>query len=255
MHDTLGIVELFAAPGGAALQRLAGRRLGGASLLQWVVRRVSDSQRLDRVLLITDGSVQQQRLAELTPSDVRVFVADQPDGLSRVAAAMRKHPSEAIVRVGVANPFVDPVLIDSLVNSTRANPGCDYASYCFGDGRPAVLSKIGVFAEWCRSEAIFRADREAKDPTERQHATRYIFSHPELFQLRLLPSPPELDRDDLRLTIDVEEDWDHAQLIFDALGPDRIEWQRIAGLVDQQPDLRKRMAVLNRTAQPTAPTL
>ena len=37
------------------------------------------------------------------------------------------------------------------------------------------------------------------------------------------------------------------QEIFDALGPDSLDWQGIAGLLDQHPALRKRMADLNRT--------
>jgi spore coat polysaccharide biosynthesis protein SpsF (cytidylyltransferase family) len=52
----------------------------------------------------------------------------------------------------------------------------------------------------------------------------------------------------VRLTIGGEEDWEHAQAIYDALGPDEMSWQRIAGLLDQQPELRQRMAVLNRSA-------
>ena len=64
--------------------------------------------------------------------------------------------------------------------------------------------------------------------------------------MRLLPAPSGLDRDDLRLTIESEEDWEHAQVIFEALGPEELDWQRIAGLLRGQPRLRQRMAVLNR---------
>ena len=49
-----------------------------------------------------------------------------------------------------------------------------------------------------------------------------------------------------RLGIDVEEDWENVQLIVDALGPESLEWQRIAGLLEQHPAIRQRMAVLNR---------
>jgi len=48
------------------------------------------------------------------------------------------------------------------------------------------------------------------------------------------------------LTVDIEEDWDHALAIFEALGPEAMDWQRIAKLLDHQPDLRRRMAALNR---------
>ncbi len=74
----------------------------------------------------------------------------------------------------------------------------------------------------------------------------YLYGHPEKFKVRLIPLPAELDREDLRLTIDGEEDWEHAQVIYDALGHDDWDWQRITELLDGQPALRKRMAVLNR---------
>ena len=57
-----------------------------------------------------------------------------------------------------------------------------------------------------------------------------------------------MDRDDVRLTIDSHEDWEHAQEILEALGPERLDWQGIAGLLHHQPGMRQRMAVLNREA-------
>ena len=56
---------------------------------------------------------------------------------------------------------------------------------------------------------------------------------------------PLLDRDDLRLRIDREEDWDHLREITEAVDIQDCDWQRIAGLLDGQPALRKRMARLN----------
>jgi spore coat polysaccharide biosynthesis protein SpsF (cytidylyltransferase family) len=93
-----------------------------------------------------------------------------------------------------------------------------------------------------------RADREAKRPAERELVTAPVYAHPETYRTRLMRIPAEMDRHDLRLRLDCEEDWDHAQVIYDALGSQEWDWQRIAGLLDGQPALRKRMAVLNRHA-------
>jgi spore coat polysaccharide biosynthesis protein SpsF (cytidylyltransferase family) len=119
-------------------------------------------------------------------------------------------------------------------------------SYCSRDGRPAILSPVGVYAEWFRSAALRRVARAARSRVDREQVTRYIYSHPEEFNLRLIPAPAEIDRDDVRLTVDIEEDWDHALAIFEALGPEALDWQRIADLLDHQPAMRRRMAVLNR---------
>ena len=83
--------------------------------------------------------------------------------------------------------------------------------------------------------------------------TPYFYSHPEKFNLRLIPAPPEIDREDVRLTVDLDEDWDHALAIYEALGPEWLDWQRIARLLDHQPALRSRMAVLNRVQSAPGP--
>ncbi len=250
MLDTLGIVQIRLEGGdrmaASRLETLARRNLGGKSLLEWVVRRVTDCQQLDGVIALAADEPEYHRLARLVPPDVPVFLSKQRHPLGRLAAALREYPARSIVRVGIDSPFVDPALIDRLVITAAAHPECDYVGYCSRDGQAGVRSRIGVFAEWCRAKAVFRAEREVTDAEDRCDVTRYVCSHPELFQLRLIPIPDGLDRDDVRLTIREEDDWDHAQAIVEALGPESLDWQRIAGLLDHQPALRKRMAVLNR---------
>jgi spore coat polysaccharide biosynthesis protein SpsF len=244
MFKTLGIVQ--ARLGSTRLKGKVARRLGGKSLLEWVVRRVTDCQRLDAVIVATGDDPAGYVLAELVPADVPLFVGSEHDVLARFAAALEQYPAKSVVRVCADNPFVDPVLIDRLVRTADLHPECDYISYCSHGGRPAILSAVGVYAEWCSTEALLQAHSEATDPADREHVTRYMYSHPERFQVRLIPAPTQLDRDDVRLTVDLDEDWEHAQAIYEALGPEELDWQRIAELLDGQPDLRSRMAVLNR---------
>jgi spore coat polysaccharide biosynthesis protein SpsF len=243
MLNTLGIVEVRCEAG--QVNSKIGRKLGGKSLLELVVRRVTDCLRLDAVVVLA-GANQSHRIRQLVPPDVSVFTPTQRDPLARFAATLDEFETRSVVRVSAEHPFVDPVLIDRLVSTADLHPNCDYISYCCADGRPAILTQVGLLAEWCSADALRRADRQAKRPGDREHVTGFLYAHPELFNVRLIPLPIELDRDDLRLKVDVEEDWDHAQVIYEALGPDEWDWRRIADLLDGQPDLRKRMAVLNR---------
>jgi spore coat polysaccharide biosynthesis protein SpsF len=244
MSATLGIVE---APYCKAVPAYAGRRFGNKSLLEWIVRRVTDSLLLDQVVIVTDRE-QSELIERLAPPDVDVFVGSQSDSLGRVAAAVRHFDADQVVRVPICCPFVDPELIDRLVCTAGATPNCDYIGYFSLDGRPAVLSRVGLFGEWCSARAIGRANSLAKTASDRSNALQYVFSHPELFQLRFIPIPEKLDRCDVRLTIEGDEDWDIAHLIFEALGPERLDWQRIVGLLDEHPALRARMASLNEAA-------
>ena len=243
MLKTLAIVQLCR---GDRLAHDVTRRLAGKPLLEWVVRRVTDCQRLDGVIVALGNSPRDREIARLVPPDVPVFYGPAEDALSRYVAALREYPAEAVVRVCTENLFIDPVLVDRLVSTADAHRECDYVSYCSKTGKPAILAPLGVFAEWCRADALRRAHRETSDPLDRELVTRYLYSHPEKFQVRLIPVPPEFDRADVRLTIESEEDWDHVQAIFEALGPEALDWQAIAGLLDQHPQLRMRMAAMNR---------
>jgi spore coat polysaccharide biosynthesis protein SpsF len=243
MLKTLGIVEAcYRSP---PERSKASRRLGGKSVLEWVVRRATDCQQLSGVIVATSEDTENQFIAKLVPLDVPVFVAKKPDPLACLAAALEEYPAEAAVRIGTDCPFIDSTLIDRLVVTAESHPECDYVGYCSRDGRPAVHAPVGVYAEWFRAAAFRRAARRARAPLDREQPTRYLYSHPEKFRLRLIPVPEQIDRDDVRLCVDIEEDFDHAVAIFEALGPE-LDYQRIANLLHHQPAIRSRMAALNR---------
>lgn len=242
---TLGIVQAcFQSP---SFRANAMRRLGGQSLLEWVIRRVTDSAQLGGVIVVADGTEEQETLRRVVPKDVPVVAHDAPDMLERLARALENYPAESVVRVRGDNLFIDPALIDRLVTAAEAIPECDYATYASRDGQPAVLSPVGIYAEWFRVRAVHRAHRLAREPGDRDEVTRYLYLQAKKFNVHLIPAPAEIDREDVRLTLAHDEDWDHALAIYDALGPESLDWQRIAGFLNHQPALRKRMAVLNRS--------
>lgn len=231
VHQTLGIVQ----PRGGAppWNDLLARKLGGYSWLAWVVHRLADCQRLDRVIVVIGDSPDERALAELVPPNVPVVVGQRKDVLSRFVTALDEFPAHAVVRVCADSPLIDPVLIDRLVADAEGHPRADYISYSSRDGSPVVQSSLGILAEWCRASSLRRADREALDPLDRAEVTRFLYTHPERFQVRLLPAPPQLDREDVRLALNFAEDWERAETIFETLGPDRLDWRRVAGLVDR----------------------
>lgn len=244
MSKTLAVVQ--ASRGAGPADPRIFRKIGGKSLFEWLVRRTTDCQRVDGVMVVLGRHAEDQLLRELIPADVPTYGGCERDPLGRICGAARSVQATSIVRVCADNPYADPTLIDRLVGAAVEHPACDYISYCTSDGAPAILSPVGVFAEWCSVAALEQADREAHLTVDRDDATRYLYSHPERFHVRLLPAPPELTRDDVRLKVDVEEDFEHAQVIFETLGTDEFDWQQIAGLLDAQPTIRQRMLALNQ---------
>jgi spore coat polysaccharide biosynthesis protein SpsF (cytidylyltransferase family) len=251
MVTTLAVVEVHPAieemPPGSPLAGIARRRFGGKSLLEWVVRRVSEAERISGIIVLAGDDALAKSLCASCPPDARVFHATADDALGRLAEAVRMFPCKGLVRLNVSNAFIDPDLIDRLIVAAVSS-GCDYASFSFGDGRPVIESKLGVFAEWCHPDAVLRADRLATHWSDRAEATRYLYSQPDQFSLHMMAVPPQLDRDDVRLAIHDEEDWEEVQDILDALGPESLDWQFITALLDRQPHIRARMQQRNRAA-------
>jgi spore coat polysaccharide biosynthesis protein SpsF len=243
---TLGIVHVPRQSGG--VETKIARKLGGTSLLEWVIRRISDCQQLSGVMVVAGDPAADDALDQLVPPDVPRFSGPQTDALARFVAAADQCGARSIVRVCAHAPFVDPVLVDRLVVAAD-KAQCDYLGYCRGDGRPAMHSQVGLVAEWCSCEALGEADRRMARSPRRDHPAACLLSHPEKFRVRLMPLPASLDRDDVRLRVELEEDWEHAQVIYDALAHDEWDWQRVARLLDHQPALRKRMAALNRASE------
>ncbi len=245
MLSTLGVVQV---PPSSTLPTLkANRGFEGKSLLEWVVRRVTDSERLDGVIVVAPAGPQGDVISDLVPPDVPLFQSSRSDALGQLADALVHYPCAGVVRVGNDQPFVDPDSIDQLVCRAIEYPNCDYIGYCLRDGRPTIQSSLGMFAEYFKTKALLTADREARHAQDRDQATNYLYSRPERFAVRMIRVPNALDRHDVRLRIDTAEDWENAQQIVDALGDEHLDWQRIAGLLAQQPALRQRMAALNQS--------
>lgn len=247
MLRTLGIVQ--ASAGSTTALRKLRRSIGGQSVLGWVVRRVTDAARIDGVIVLVGDADDHRAILHLVPLDVPVFACQASDPTERFVRALEKFPAEAVVRVQADNLFVDPALIDRLVCAAESQPRCDYASYASRDGTPAILSSVGIYAEWFRAKSFRRAALAASDPADRQLVTRPLYANREQFRVLFLRAPEEIDREDVRLSVEAEEDWDHVETIFDALGPERLDWQRIARLLDHHPELRRRMAALNQTCR------
>ncbi|HEV3007029.1 MAG TPA: NTP transferase domain-containing protein [Pirellulales bacterium] len=226
MTSTIGIVCVPSPSGQSGNKHV--RKFGSRPLLELVVRRLTDCQRLDRVLVVAGKELDGGPLADLVPPDVPIYLSNRPDSLGRLACAIEATGARAVVRIEAEHPFVDPILIDRLVTTAESHPRCDYIGFCFRDGRPVIHSPLGTFAEWFQADALRRADREAIMSDDRDQITRFFCSRPERFRLRFIPVPAALEIDNVRLSVDDHESWEHAQTIYDWMGPEGLDWRSIA---------------------------
>ena len=101
--------------------------LGGRSLLDWVVTRVSRCRLVDKVIVATTQEPLDDRLVrECERLGVDVKRGPTNDVLARFVAAIRDESADAVVRICADNPFVDPGCVDQVIREYRES-GSDYA--------------------------------------------------------------------------------------------------------------------------------
>ena len=166
----------------------------------------------------------------LSTTEGRPFVrGSETDLLSRYIAAARASDAETIVRITSDCPLIDP--------------GCDRRDRGGLPGGGRRLCEHGDAAAdlparaRCRGgptrAALERADREDRDPAWREHATPYLYRHPELF--RTLRVAAEDDHADERWTLDTPEDYALIVRIYETLGRDDFTWREALAVVEANP--------------------
>lgn len=200
----------------ATSTRLPGKvclPLGGRTLLDQVIVRVSRTRGVDRVCVaVPEGAVQEPvvALAAAHPG-VRVVRGPEDDVLERTALAARACGATRVLRVTSDCPLYDPA-VGAAVLGLQEALGVPFASTALESGFP-----IGLDAEVVTREALELARREATDAYEREHVTPWLWRNPDRFRAAYLDRSP--DRHGWRLAVDTREDLEVVSALYEALGP------------------------------------
>jgi len=138
----------------------------------------------------------------------KLLTGSKEDVLERYCDAIRRFGPDWVIRATGDNPFVFADAATALAAETDA-AGAQYGGYAdlpYGAGVEAVAA-----------EALLRAEREAREPAEREHVCPYLYGHPELFSLYRPRAPLRWNRRDLRLTVDTRQDYESALLLHERL--------------------------------------
>jgi spore coat polysaccharide biosynthesis protein SpsF len=201
---------------GVILQaRLSSTRLPGKALMELcgerLLYRVMEAlNRVDaalRVLACPDSC-----LAAFGPLAERagfeISGGPEEDVLARYCMAARRFGIDRVIRATGDNPFVF-ARAAAAINAEAEELDADYAAYA---GLP-----YGAGVESVKSEALFRAEREAPDGPAREHVCPYIYGRPELFTLHRPLAPREWRGQNMRLTVDTAADFSRAEALCGTL--------------------------------------
>jgi len=195
--------------------RLDSSRLNGKALLPLgdrpIVFRVMEALAFlpyeKKILACPEDSV--SAFAPLAEEAGFILVpGPKEDVLARYCLAIRKSGADRVVRAVADSPFV---FIDAAraIDGEAVALGADYSGY---SGIP-----IGAGVESVASEALLRAEMEARAPDEREHVCPYLYKHPEIFRLHRPLAPRRWQGQEYRITVDTREDYERAVSLYGRL--------------------------------------
>lgn len=200
-------VVLQARMGSTRLPGKALLPLGGSTLVEQAMARLALVPAEARVLATDEASA-----AALAPAAERrgfaLLVGPADDVLARYCLAIRRFGIDLVIRATGDNPLVSHELA-SLLLERVLRVASDYAGFV---GMP-----VGMGVEVIRSDALLRAEAEAREAPEREHVCPYLYGHPELFLIDQPDAPPAYVLEGARVTVDTEADYDDVLRIFGAL--------------------------------------
>jgi spore coat polysaccharide biosynthesis protein SpsF len=213
--------------------RLPGKvlaEIAGRTMLERVVARARAARRVPRVVVATSVASEDDRVAALCRElGIDVFRGSESDVLDRFAGAASRFAGDPIVRLTADCPLLDPGVVDAVV-ARYEEGGVDYAANINPPTYPD-----GLDTEVFSAEALVRAAREARRPSEREHVTLYIRSHPESFRIANVRGPSDLSG--LRWTVDEPEDLEFVRAVYAALGEAEFGMEDVVRLLAEKPRL------------------
>ena len=187
--------------------RLPGKVLmpfHGKSIIQWVVERVKNATRLEKVIVsIPDTSDNDILESHLKAFNYVIFRGSEDDLVKRFYDASRRYPSDAIVRVCADNPLICPKEVDRLIDYFKMNE-CDYA---YNHIPLKNNYPDGLGAEICSAEILYRIHSKANKPSQREHVFNYIWDNQEQFKIKTFNPPDSLAHPELKFDVDTKEDY------------------------------------------------
>lgn len=227
--------------------RLPGKILrafhDGRSLLEVIIERLRSNRSGLPLHVATTDRKRDLPIVELCLTlDIPYYRGSEHDVLKRTIEAAQQFGCDRIIRVCADNPFINIDYLEELTKAADEN-GWDYICHSV-QGKPAMKTHFGLFAEYVKLSALHQVARKTENPLFREHVTNYIYTHEQEFRVRFLAADELAGFPNLRLTIDTLNDFRTAGKIYAELKREDLEpnVENIVNVLKRYPELEQQMA-------------
>lgn len=171
-------------------------KIGNKSLIQIIIDRLKESKFIEQVVLAIPNDKINREISKKV-KNVKIYFGSEHDVLKRYYGAAKKYNSEIIVRICGDCPFIDPKIIDKMLDEYMKSK-VDYLSNTIIPTFPD-----GLDVEIFDFETLKTVHQRAKKISHREHVTKYILDRKNFKKKNFAY---KFDLSKLRLTIDEKID-------------------------------------------------
>lgn len=208
------------------------KKINGVPVIKYLIDRLHSSTKIRNIVVCTTDQKSDDFLVDyLKKEGIQYFRGDNLDILSRYLNAAKKFDTDIIIDVGGDDIYTDPYYVDKLAQELTDS---DF-DYIEGNGFPHGL----VPAAFKQSSLARLCKLKKSNNTE--HGYRLFFKENKIFKCKYIQPENRIEvSDKIRLTLDYQEDFELAVIIFNLLG-NNFHLNDIIKLVTDKPDLLRKM--------------
>ena len=187
--------------------RLPGKmfkKLGRYYLIEWVIRRLKKSKKINKIILATTTNKVDKKFINICNKfNITFFSGSENDVLGRFYDSVKKIKNANIIRVCADNPFIDPIEVDNLISFFNKNK-YDYA--CNHQNKLKSGYADGFGAEILSIDLLKKLNKIVKEKNLREHVTQYIWKRKNNFKIYCMKANKDLCYPKLRFDVDTLND-------------------------------------------------
>ncbi len=169
----------------------------GHPMLFHLVRRLRNVPSIDEIVLATTSNAADEPLVDFARKEgLRVFRGSEIDVMGRVIGAAESANADVVVEITGDCPIIDPDLVEQTIRMFKRHNVAYVANSCVSSYPDGMDTQV------FRLETLKRSAAMTDDPLDREHVSRFIVYHPEIFPHVYLIAPPSLHWPSLGLTLD-----------------------------------------------------
>ena len=215
----------------------------GQTLLETLLNNLHKVEGVRVIVATSENENNDQLEAFLIKNGELVFRGSENDVLDRFIKASEKYNIEGIVRICSDNPFLDWRGVAQLIEKTKTSDA-DYIGFLINE-KPSILTHFGFWGEFVKLSALKRvaATTDEGSPAH-EHVTYHVYNHPNEYKCEWITAPEFLQgRNDIRLTIDTQEDLKNALQVYADLKSqnENFTLQDVVAYLDSHEEIKKSM--------------